>query len=74
MTIGELIERLQSMDPSLTVVKRRSEGSGRFSYSSMDGWWPAFVELVTDEHPLNAGVYFEPERGDDRPRFDALEL
>ena len=74
MTVYELIERLKVMDPNLTAVQRRGENGGRYHYQSMDGWWPQHVELVIDEHPLNAGLYFEPGRNDGRERFEALEI
>ena len=74
MTVAELIERLQEMEPELRVVQRRGEGGGRYTYRSMDGWCPQRLELVIDEHPLNAGFYFEPGHNDDRERFEALEL
>ena len=75
MNIGEFIEQLKTMPPETMVIKRRSEGGGRYRWDSMDGWSPQMVDVVPSSNVLNEGVYCEPGRwSKDQTPIEALEI
>lgn len=74
MTVAELIQELQKFPPDTLVLKGHHYDE-QPRWSSMDGWWPQMVTVVTAKSALFEGWYYEPSKHEtDTDTIDALEI